>query len=125
MPVAITEALLKGVMYTNEPCAPLPYLFSPKFLQTDRARISVHVAAKCVPYMKVSSCLLFLFLICIFFNSISGRRHIENPRGSPCRTEKESTQGDYSQSNYPLAYALGFQRTHRARKERVDGMLPM
>ncbi len=49
----IQEALLKGVMYTDEPCAPLHYLFSPKFLASDRARISVHVAAKCVPYLKV------------------------------------------------------------------------
>jgi len=52
IPVNIIEALLKGVMYTDEPCAPLHYLFAPKFLQSDRARISVHVAAKCGRYAK-------------------------------------------------------------------------
>lgn len=70
VPVAITEAVLKGVMYTDEPCAPLPYLFSPKFLQTDRARISVHVATKCIPHMKVNFMIYVfsvLYFICVIF----------------------------------------------------------
>ena len=66
----VIEALLKGVMYTDEPCASLDYLFSPKFLSSDRARISVQVAAKCVPYMKVYPLFyffIFLLYIYIFF----------------------------------------------------------
>eukprot|EP01087_Luapelamoeba_hula_P003692 TRINITY_DN1352_c0_g1_i3.p1 TRINITY_DN1352_c0_g1~~TRINITY_DN1352_c0_g1_i3.p1 ORF type:complete len:2194 (-),score=412.40 TRINITY_DN1352_c0_g1_i3:98-6679(-) len=52
--VNVIEAILKGVMQNDEPCAPLQFLLSPKFLGSDRARVAMYCIAKCVPYMPSS-----------------------------------------------------------------------
>jgi hypothetical protein len=49
--VNVIEAALKGVMQIDEPCAPLQFLLSPKFLSSDRARIATYCIVKCVPFM--------------------------------------------------------------------------
>ncbi len=38
-------------MRNDEPTAPLNFLLSPKFLGSDRSRVSVYAIAQCVPYM--------------------------------------------------------------------------
>lgn len=42
----------KGVMECHEPCAPLHFLLSPKFLSTDRARVASFAVSKCIPHMQ-------------------------------------------------------------------------
>ncbi len=49
-----SNPIFKGTMHTTEPCAPLQFLLSPKFLSSDRARITPYVIIKCVPFMKAS-----------------------------------------------------------------------
>jgi hypothetical protein len=51
LPVNIIESLLRGVMRNDEPTAPLNFLLAPKFLGSDRSRVSVYAIAQSVPYM--------------------------------------------------------------------------
>jgi hypothetical protein len=49
--VNLIEALLRGVMRNDEPAAPLNFLLSPKFLGSDRSRVSVYAISQSIPYM--------------------------------------------------------------------------
>lgn len=51
MSVNVIECLLRGVMRNDEPVAPLNFLLSPKFLATDRSRVSVFAIVQCLGYM--------------------------------------------------------------------------
>jgi hypothetical protein len=52
LPVNVVEALLRGVTKSDEPTAPLHFLFSPKFLNSDRSRTAIYAASTCVPHMQ-------------------------------------------------------------------------
>lgn len=67
--VNILEAAMKGTMYNDEPCAPLQFLLSPRFLGSDLARIAMYCVVKCVPYMpssQMTEMLLMVFLPSLF-----------------------------------------------------------
>ncbi len=52
LPVNVVEALLRGVTKSDEPTSPLHFLFSPKFLNSDRSRTAIYAASSCVPHMQ-------------------------------------------------------------------------
>jgi hypothetical protein len=51
-PVPVVETLLRGLMYTDEPTAPLQFLLSPSFLGTDLARVAIYAIGSCVGYLE-------------------------------------------------------------------------
>jgi hypothetical protein len=51
LPVGIVEALIRGVLQNDEPVAPMRFLFSPKFMGSDYAKVAVYAVAHLVPYL--------------------------------------------------------------------------
>jgi len=52
VPISLGEALLKGTMTCDDPCIPLGFLLQPKFVTSDRARVSAYAVSSCIPFMK-------------------------------------------------------------------------
>jgi len=67
-PVNVSEAVLRGCMYTFDLLAPLQFLLSPEFLGSDRARIAVYSLAKCINYLPEQQLMKALLYV------LSGRR---------------------------------------------------
>lgn len=47
----LMQCLLRGVMRNDEPSAPLNFLFSSKFMATDRSRASMYAISQCLGYI--------------------------------------------------------------------------
>jgi hypothetical protein len=51
LPVSVVETLIRGVLQNDEPVAPMRFLFSPKFMGSDYAKVSVYAVNHLVPYL--------------------------------------------------------------------------
>lgn len=51
LPVSVVETLIRGVLQNDEPVAPMRFLFSPKFMGSDYAKVAVYAVNHLVPYL--------------------------------------------------------------------------
>ncbi len=51
LPVSVVETLIRGVLQNDEPVAPMRFLFSPKFMGSDFAKVAVYSVNHLVPYL--------------------------------------------------------------------------
>eukprot|EP00301_Raphidiophrys_heterophryoidea_P022456 c6605_g1_i2.p1 GENE.c6605_g1_i2~~c6605_g1_i2.p1 ORF type:complete len:1501 (+),score=319.59 c6605_g1_i2:294-4505(+) len=50
-PNAVEVALLKGLLYTDDPVAPLYYVLAPSFLESDKSRIVIYTVMRSIPHL--------------------------------------------------------------------------